>query len=252
MPVRSEGITLVPCLPRPLAARLHKRPGGCPGAILRELIETTPAIVPKHQLANRPGLRAYRPETIRKTVAALVKDDPVREWSRSRYGTVVVLSEVAADRNGLDFQQGIATTALPDTLDRALATARWVVKPIVEDEDDHDQTRRSGAIDSTFDRIARSRSNRYFHAREDRDRHEYGDYDRGHRVRTREESLDDQHAEPTYQRYRSRTQRSGEEPMSLKRFGLAIKERGIAKKESHGIWYLGIGLRPEVAPNSDD
>jgi hypothetical protein len=126
MPVRSEGITLVPCLPRLLAARLHKLPGGWPGAILRELIEATPAIVPKHQLANRPRLRAYGPETICKTVAALVTDDLVREWSGSRYGTVVVLSEVAADRYGLDFQQGIATTALPDTLDRAFATARWL------------------------------------------------------------------------------------------------------------------------------
>jgi hypothetical protein len=40
--------------------------------------------------------------------------------------------------------------------------------------------------------------------------------------------------------------------MSLTRFGLAIAERGIKKKENHGIWYLGIGLRPEFAPGQDD
>jgi hypothetical protein len=40
--------------------------------------------------------------------------------------------------------------------------------------------------------------------------------------------------------------------MSLKRFGWVMTERGIAKKENHGIWYLGIGLRAEFTPDSDD
>jgi hypothetical protein len=57
---------------------------------------------------------------------------------------------------------------------------------------------------------------------------------------------------PTYQPYRAPTQRSEEGPISLKRSGLAMTERGIAQKENHSIWYLGIGLRPGFATDQDD
>jgi hypothetical protein len=35
--------------------------------------------------------------------------------------------------------------------------------------------------------------------------------------------------------------------MSQKRFGPAMTERGFPRTEIHGIWYLGIELRPECA-----
>jgi hypothetical protein len=56
---------------------------------------------------------------------------------------------------------------------------------------------------------------------------------------------------PTYQRYRRRVQHLGEEPISLTRFGLAMKERGFKKKEIESIWYQGIELRPEAQPGAD-
>jgi hypothetical protein len=118
-------------------------------------------------------------------------DDLVREWSGSRYGTVVMLSELAAEKYGLDFQQGAPTTALPDTLHAAFGTARWVVKPFAQDQD-----AARDPVGTAFDRIGRSGSNPYFDANVDRDRHEYGDRDRGDRVRSRGESPDGQRAEP--------------------------------------------------------
>jgi P4 family phage/plasmid primase-like protien len=59
-------------------------------------------------------------------------------------------------------------------------------------------------------------------------------------------------AGPTYQRYRRFTQHLGEEPISLTKFGLAMAERGFQKKENHGIWYLGIGLRPDFTSVAGD
>ncbi|MGP0063307.1 MAG: phage/plasmid primase, P4 family [Isosphaeraceae bacterium] len=49
-----------------------------------------------------------------------------------------------------------------------------------------------------------------------------------------------------YQKYREKLQHLGEEPISLTNFGLAMKDRGYDKKESHGMWYLGIGLRSDA------
>jgi putative DNA primase/helicase len=48
-----------------------------------------------------------------------------------------------------------------------------------------------------------------------------------------------------YEKYRARCQRLGESPLSMTAFGNAMTERGFQRKESHGIWYLGIGLRPD-------
>ncbi len=53
----------------------------------------------------------------------------------------------------------------------------------------------------------------------------------------------------TYQRYRQKLQHLGEEPMSLTKFGSAMKERGFEKTESGGIWYLGIGLNAVADPD---
>jgi putative DNA primase/helicase len=57
-------------------------------------------------------------------------------------------------------------------------------------------------------------------------------------------------ATPLYERYRQRAQRLGEDPMSLTSFGKAMKEKGFQKKESHGMWYLGIGLHQSDSSKS--
>jgi P4 family phage/plasmid primase-like protien len=55
-----------------------------------------------------------------------------------------------------------------------------------------------------------------------------------------------------YEGYRMRLQQLGVEPMSLTAFGLAMKERGFEKKESGGMWYLGIALRQHHAAKQTD
>jgi putative DNA primase/helicase len=54
-----------------------------------------------------------------------------------------------------------------------------------------------------------------------------------------------------YQRYREKTEHLGGEPISLTRFGLAMKERGFEKEKNNGIWYLDIGLNA-VWSQTDD
>jgi len=43
---------------------------------------------------------------------------------------------------------------------------------------------------------------------------------------------------------------AGETAMSLTAFGKRIEGIGIKKRRSGGIWYDGIGLRPEIANNA--
>lgn len=46
-----------------------------------------------------------------------------------------------------------------------------------------------------------------------------------------------------YERYKEWAKDGNEFVMTHKAFGLALVERGFPKKESHGMWYQGIGLR---------
>ena len=56
-------------------------------------------------------------------------------------------------------------------------------------------------------------------------------------LRTRASSL--------YARYKKWAEASGEHPSVQRKFGRAMTERGFARHENNGIWYLGIGLRQE-------
>ena len=49
-----------------------------------------------------------------------------------------------------------------------------------------------------------------------------------------------------YQRYRQFTGGLGEEPISMKRFGLALIEKGFEKVKNDSMIYKGIGLKPET------
>jgi putative DNA primase/helicase len=49
-----------------------------------------------------------------------------------------------------------------------------------------------------------------------------------------------------YAGYVSWTEASGERPMSKKQFGDTLTERGIERFNSHGWWYRGIALQPEI------
>jgi putative DNA primase/helicase len=51
-----------------------------------------------------------------------------------------------------------------------------------------------------------------------------------------------------YAAYKDWAERAGERPHSMKAFGLAMKERGIATHTNNGKWYLGIGLRKGSNP----
>lgn len=48
-----------------------------------------------------------------------------------------------------------------------------------------------------------------------------------------------------YASYQSWCKASGEAPLNLTRFGHALSERGMVKKNSNGIWYLGVALAAE-------
>jgi putative DNA primase/helicase len=47
-----------------------------------------------------------------------------------------------------------------------------------------------------------------------------------------------------YAVYKKWAEDNGEWVKSLTAFGMAMEDRGIEKKPSNGIWYLGIDLRP--------
>ena len=107
-------------------------------------------------------------------MADLIRDGKVREWSGSRYGTVITLSENAAESHGLELNrhQLPPGAELSDKLDVEFRDSHWVVRPFVADE-----VPALGAIGRAFDHADESRSNPYFHAKEDRHRHTYGSLD---------------------------------------------------------------------------
>jgi hypothetical protein len=119
-------------------------PAGCESGVLRELIEARPAVVAKHALAESSRLRGYRAETIRKSLAGLVERELVREWNGSRFGNVVILSELAAERFGLELMQATISGDLSDTIDLAFAGCRWVAIARPE-ESPHAQVRQRPA-----------------------------------------------------------------------------------------------------------
>jgi putative DNA primase/helicase len=51
-----------------------------------------------------------------------------------------------------------------------------------------------------------------------------------------------------YAAYKDWAEKAGEKPLSLKAFGLTMKERGFNTIASNGKWYLGIGLRSAANP----
>jgi putative DNA primase/helicase len=55
-------------------------------------------------------------------------------------------------------------------------------------------------------------------------------------------------ASDLYARYSKWTEAAGERPLSQKRFGDALSDRGHERFTSNGHWYRGITLRPEEAP----
>jgi putative DNA primase/helicase len=55
-----------------------------------------------------------------------------------------------------------------------------------------------------------------------------------------------------YARYRHWGEAGSEHVMTSTMFGLAMQERGFEKKTSNGVWYLGVGLKPESETTSDD
>lgn len=48
-----------------------------------------------------------------------------------------------------------------------------------------------------------------------------------------------------YRKYESWCEAAGERPQSQRKFGTALRERGLEKQRSNGIWWGGIGLRAE-------
>lgn len=55
-----------------------------------------------------------------------------------------------------------------------------------------------------------------------------------------------------HQAYCNWAEARGERPLSLKRFGDAMRWRGFERKQSNGIWWLGIDLLPSPRPLHDD
>jgi putative DNA primase/helicase len=52
-------------------------------------------------------------------------------------------------------------------------------------------------------------------------------------------------ASELYEKYRDHSEESGESPVTLRKFGLAMTERGYKRLPSAGTWYLGIDLRQD-------
>ena len=50
-------------------------------------------------------------------------------------------------------------------------------------------------------------------------------------------------AEDLYSAYQRWTEAMGERALSKRRFGTNLRERGLEKRRSNGIWWSGIGLR---------
>jgi P4 family phage/plasmid primase-like protien len=55
-----------------------------------------------------------------------------------------------------------------------------------------------------------------------------------------------------FDRYRKWTERTGEETLTQRAFGMAMTERGFERKTNNGTYYLGIGLRDERPPSDSE
>ncbi len=49
-----------------------------------------------------------------------------------------------------------------------------------------------------------------------------------------------------YSAYLEWAKRTGEEAVSQRKFGESMTERGFGRRDSNGVWYLGIAIRQEV------